>query len=91
MLEPGFLKEVKASRFIKDDLFPDYRLQHLIGSRVLKPDHRTMQTTFHRTESRDNAILEILDMGEHFVFLHAGRKVYALPAGPVFKNQSFTR
>jgi len=30
-----------------------------------------METTLDRTEPRNDAIFEILDMGEHFVFFHA--------------------
>lgn len=89
VLQPWFLEQVKAPRFVKDDLVPNERLQRLVGRRIDEPLHLPMEATFDRTETRDDVILEILDMGEHFVFFHAGRdaerEVYARLNEPVSK------
>jgi hypothetical protein len=50
-----------------------------------------MKTTLDRTEPRNDAIFEILDMGEHFVFFHAERKLYARMEKPVLKILPDTR
>ncbi len=87
VLEPRFLEEVKAARFIKNDLVANERFQGLVGSRVDEPVHLPMQPTFHRTKPRDNAIFEILNMGKHFVFFHAERDDYVRTTAMVLKIQ----
>jgi len=43
VLQPRFLKEIKAAGFVKDNLVPNDGLQHLIGGRVLEPLHLPVQ------------------------------------------------
>jgi len=91
VFEPGFLKEVESPGLVKDDFIANERLQSLVGSRINKPLHLPMETTLDRTEPRNDAIFEILDMGEHFVFFHAERELYARMEKPVLKILSDTR
>lgn len=91
VLQPWFLKEIKTACLVKDDLIANERLQSFVGSRINKPLHLTMKTTLDRTEPRNDAIFEILDMSEHFVFFHAERKLYARMEKPVLKILRDTR
>ena len=91
VFQPWFLEQVKAPRFVKNDLVPNERLQRLVGRRIDEPLHLSMQAAFDRTETRDDAILEILDMGKHFVFFHTVRDNYVRLTEAVLKIRTDAR
>lgn len=76
VFEKRLLKQVEAPGFIKNDFVPDYTLDHLVGSIVLAPTHGTMKSPLHGTESRNDAVFEVLDVRKHLVLFHGQSKDY---------------
>jgi hypothetical protein len=70
VLEPGFLEEVKAAGFVKEDLLLDQGLEDFVTGVVGVPGHLALETAFDGAESVDDFVLQILDVGEYLCVLH---------------------